>query len=148
MVFSAVAAGAQLVLARQALIGADGASLSFGLTSVLLLGAGSYQFTPLKDACLSKCRAPLTFFMQHWTPGVAGAVRMGAHLGVICLGCCWALMTLGFVGGVMNLVWMGIATVLMVVEKLPDIGRWVTKPLGFILLAAGLWTGALALTGM
>jgi len=141
LVFSAIAAAAQLILARQGWLSADGAISSRALTSGLLLVAGGYQFTRLKGACLSKCRAPLTFFMQHWAPGVGGAFRMGWRLGLVCLGCCWALMALGFVGGVMNLVWMGGATVLMVVEKLPQLGNVITKPLGAILLAAGVWTG-------
>lgn len=114
--FSAVAAGAQLWLARLGLIGATGASINWGLTSILLLAAGVYQFSHLKEACLNKCRAPLMFFMGRWQPGISGAAKMGVELGLICLGCCWALMSLGFVGGVMNLIWMGIATVLMILE--------------------------------
>jgi len=146
--FSVVAAGAQLLLARQGFLGADGASVSLALTSVLLLVAGGYQFSHAKEACLSKCRAPLMFFMQHWKPGVTGAFRMGWTLGMVCLGCCWALMTLGFVGGVMNLAWMGLATLFMALEKLPDIGRLVTKPLGFVLLGAGLVAGVQAIAGL
>ena len=146
--FSALAAGAQLTLARAGLVGAGGASVSLGLTSVLLLVAGFYQFTTLKESCLHECRAPLMFFMQYWRPGLAGAAELGLRLGAICIGCCWALMLLGFVGGVMNLAWMGIATVLMVVEKLPDLGRYVTRPLGAILIAAGLFAGAQALVQM
>lgn len=69
---------------------------------------------------------------------------MGLRLGAVCLGCCWALMALGFVGGVMNLVWMGIATLLMALEKLPQIGRVVTRPLGLVLLAASVFSALLA----
>ena len=148
LLFSLLAAAAQLFLARQGLLGATGASLSLGLTSALLLVAGAYQFSPIKEACLSKCRAPMIFFMQHWKPGVIGAMRMGWQLGMVCLGCCWALMALGFVGGVMNLVWMGIATVLMALEKLPDIGRLITRPLGFLLLGAGLVAGVQAVAAI
>lgn len=140
LVFSALASGTQLGLARLGLIGGDGASLSVWLNSGLLLLAGGYQFSTVKEGCLSKCRAPMMFFMQHWKPGVSGAFRMGWALGLVCLGCCWALMLLGFVGGVMNLVWMGIATVLMVVEKLPQIGRIITRPLGILLLGAGVFS--------
>ena len=93
--------------------------------------AGGYQFSQVKEACLSKCRAPLTFFMQYFDEG---AWRNGLRLGLVCLGCCWAMMCLAFVGGVMNLVFMGLATVLMVVEKLPQIGTYITKPLGYALL--------------
>lgn len=133
--FSAVAALLQVGLFRVGLIGALGQSLSVPLTSALLIGAGAYQFTALKDACLSRCRAPLTFFMQHWDEG---PFRNGLRMGLDCVGCCWALMLLGFVGGTMNLAFMGLAMVLMTLEKLPDIGRFVTKPLGVALIAAGL----------
>ena len=84
---------------------------------------------------MSKCRMPMTFFMQHWDEG---PLRNGLRLGLVCLGCCWALMLLGFVGGVMNVAFMGLATLIMVFEKLPDLGRYVTKPLGWLLIAAGI----------
>ena len=98
--------------------------------------AGAYQFSPVKEACLSKCRRPLSFFMQHWDEG---ALRNGVRLGLVCLGCCWALMALAFVGGVMNLAFMGLATVIMVLEKLPQVGRYLTRPLGAVLIAASVW---------
>lgn len=129
-------AGAQGALAAQGWLAPDGASLSPWLNAALCAAAGSYQFSRLKGACLSKCRMPLTFFMERWRPGLAGALRAGLDLGLVCLGCCWALMALAFVGGMGSLVWMGLATALMVVEKLPDIGRHVTRPLGWGLLAA------------
>ncbi len=103
----------------------------------LLALAGAYQFTPLKAACLSKCRAPMMFFLQHWDEG---PWRNGLRLGAVCLGCCWALMLLAFVGGVMNLAFMGLATVLMALEKLPMLGRWLTRPMGVGLLAAAALT--------
>ncbi len=68
-----------------------------------------------------------------------GALRNGARLGLVCLGCCWALMALAFVGGVMNLAFMGLATVIMVLEKLPDLGRYLTRPLGAVLMVASVW---------
>ena len=135
--FSVMAAVAQVGLFQAGLIGSAGQSLSIWLTAALLALAGFYQFSPMKEACLAKCRAPLTFFMQHWDDG---PWRMGLRLGAVCLGCCWALMALAFVGGVMNLGFMALAMVLMVLEKLPDIGRFVTRPLGVVLiLAAGIW---------
>jgi predicted metal-binding membrane protein len=143
--FSALAALAQLTFVRFELLGMNGASSDWRLTSVLLLAAGAYQFSPLKSACLTKCRTPMTYFMSQWRPGFAGAARMGWQLGLSCLGCCWALMSLGFIGGVMNLAWMGIATALMVVEKLPDLGRVITKPLGIVLLAGGVFAAIKAL---
>jgi len=134
--FSLAAAALQLWLHRAGLVDALGASRSAALSGALLVGAGAYQFSPLKDACLAKCRAPLTFFMQHWAEGPG---RMGLRLGLACLGCCWALMLLGFAGGVMSLAFMGVAMVIMVLEKLPDPGRHLTRPLGAGLVAAGLW---------
>ena len=133
--FSALAALAQVGLYRAGLIGGLGQSLSVPLTMALLIGAGFYQFSALKAACLSRCRAPLTFFIQHWAEG---PFRNGLRLGLDCVGCCWALMLLGFVGGTMNLAFMGLAMVLMTLEKLPDIGRYLTKPLGAALICAGL----------
>lgn len=131
-------AAVQLVLARQGWVAPDGASLSAGLSAVLCLLAGGYQFSRLKGACLSKCRQPLTFFLDHWRPGLPGALSAGLRLGVVCLGCCWALMALAFVGGMTNLLWMGLATGLMVVEKLPHMGRHLTRPLGWALVVAGI----------
>lgn len=132
--FSVLAAALQMALFRMDLLSAYGDSRSRVLTSVLLLAAGGYQFSPIKEACLSKCRMPMTFFMQHWNEG---PLRNGLRLGAVCLGCCWALMLLAFVGGVMNVAFMGLATVIMIFEKLPDLGRFITRPLGGLLIAAG-----------
>lgn len=137
--FSLVAAAAQVALVTGGLLSPFGDSRSQIFSGVLLLISGLYQFSPVKQSCLSKCRQPMAFFMSHWSPGVGGAARMGLRLGADCLGCCWALMTLAFVGGVMNLAFMGLATLIMVLEKLPDIGRVLTKPLGVVLiLTAGV----------
>ena len=137
--FSALAAGAQMALTGAGLVTPLGQSGARWFSAALLAGAGAYQFTALKEACLSQCRQPLTFFMQYWRPGPAHAARMGLRLGAVCLGCCWALMALAFVGGTMNLAWMGLATVLMIFEKLPDLGRLLTRPLGVaLIIAAGL----------
>lgn len=133
--FSVVAAAAQTALTELGLIGSFGQSVSSLLTMGLLIGAGLYQFSAIKAACLSRCRAPLTFFMAHWDEG---ALRNGLRMGLDCIGCCWALMGLAFVGGTMNLGFMAVAMVLMTLEKLPDIGRHLTRPLGAILIAAGI----------
>ncbi len=134
--FSVLTTGAQIALSGAGLVNPVGQSTSKWLTVALLVGAGVYQFSTLKAACLSKCRRPMAFFMQYWADG---PWRMGLRLGALCLGCCWALMALGFVGGTMNLMWMGAAMILMTLEKLPEIGRLTTRPLGFALLgAAGL----------
>ena len=134
---SAVGAMAQLALIRSDLVTGSGASLHAPLTAGLLAIAGLYQFTRAKAVCLAACRMPLTFFMQRWRPGVPRAIRMGASSGLFCIACCWAQMALAFVGGTMNLWWMGLATLFMTVEKLPAPGRRITRPAGWLLLAAG-----------
>ncbi|MCH2066676.1 MAG: DUF2182 domain-containing protein [Shimia sp.] len=140
--FSILAAGLQMVLFQAGLLGALGESRSAFFSAFLLVVAGLYQFSPMKEACLSKCRMPMTFFMQHWDEG---PWKNGLRLGLICLGCCWALMQLAFVGGVMNIAFMGLATLIMIFEKLPDVGRWVTKPLGLVLLCSAAYVAAGAL---
>lgn len=134
--FSILAALLQMGLFYADLVSLFGDSRSATLSSLLLMLAGLYQFSPLKEACLSKCRQPMMFFLQYWTDG---PWRNGIRLGLVCLGCCWALMLLAFVGGVMNLVFMGIATVIMMIEKLPQIGQYLTKPLGIFLVASSVW---------
>lgn len=136
--YAVVAAALQYALAVAALLSPHAISVSAWLTAALLFLAGLYQFSALKAACLSRCRAPLVYFMSHWRAGPSGALRMGLAQGAVCVGCCWALMLLAFVGGAMNLIWMGGAMVLMALEKLPGIGDPVTKPLGFALLFAGI----------
>lgn len=131
--FSVLAGLMQAALFATGLIGALGQSLSVVFTAMLLAGAGAYQFSALKDACLSRCRAPLSFFVQHWAEG---PWRNGLRLGLDCLGCCWALMLLAFAGGTMNLGFMGLAMLVMALEKLPEIGRPLTRPIGAALLLA------------
>ena len=138
LAFAILAAGLQLRLTSLGLVDAAGTFVRPGLTLALLLGAGLYQFSALKQACLSACQAPLHYFIAHWRDGVGGAATMGLRHGLVCLGCCWALMALAFVGGTMNLLWMGLATLLMSVEKLPKIGVWVSPLIGGTLLALAL----------
>lgn len=133
--FSLIAAALQMGLFGLQMISAIGDSQSLWLSAGLLLGAGLYQFSPVKEACLSKCRQPLTFFMSHWDEG---PWRNGLRLGLICLGCCWALMLLAFVGGVMNLAFMGVATLIMVLEKMQNLGRYLTRPLGVVLILGAM----------
>jgi predicted metal-binding membrane protein len=137
-----IGAMTQAQLAGWGLVAPDGSSLSAELTAVLMLVTGLYQFTLIKAACLAKCRMPLTFFMERWAPGPSRAFRMGLELGALCFACCWALMALAFVGGTMSLLWMGAATLFMTLEKLPDLGRPLTRPAGYALIAAA---GACAL---
>lgn len=108
------------------------------MAGAILLLAGAYQLTPLKQACLTQCRNPMAFFFAQWREGATGALAMGARHGVICVGCCWALMALMFVFGAMNLLWMAALGVVMLLEKAApraDVaGRW----LGLVLIAAGV----------
>lgn len=137
--FSILAAGAQMVLFHAGLVSPFGELRSPHLSALLLVGAGAYQFSPLKSGCVAKCRSPMTFFIAHWEEG---PLRNGMRLGLACLGCCWALMSLALVGGAMSVAFMGLATVIMVAEKLPEIGRVITRPLGVLLVCAGIVMGA------
>jgi len=104
----------------------------------ILIAAGLWQLSPMKWMCLRHCRSPLGFLIGHWRPGNYGAFRMGLAHGAWCLGCCWALMTLLFFGGVMNLYWiMGLA-VLVLLEKTIPLGQWVGRAVGIVLVAWGL----------
>lgn len=142
--FALGAAGAQRALALAGWLDPIGRSTLRGLDVVLLTAAGLYQLSALKTACLTHCRTPLVAFIAGWRPGLTGALQMGVRHGLVCLGCCWALMLLAFVGGTMNLAWMGGAMVLMTLEKLPEIGRVVTRPLALgLLIAAGTRAGGL-----
>jgi predicted metal-binding membrane protein len=105
---------------------------------VTLVGAGLYQLTPLKYLCLSQCRSPLGFLLSSWRDGHLGALRMGVHHGAYCLGCCWSLMTVLFVVGTMNLVWMGVLAVVIFVEKSIPYGPQLGKVTGVILILLGL----------
>ena len=138
--FAILAAALQMALFRAALVSPFGDSQSRVLSAGLLLAAGLYQFAPMKAACLAKCRQPLTFFIAHWDEG---PWRNGLRLGLVCLGCCWALMLLAFVGGVMNLAFMGLATLIMILEKLPEIGRHITRPLGTLLVMGAVATAVI-----
>jgi predicted metal-binding membrane protein len=104
-----------------------------------LIAAGAYQFTPLKHACLSKCRMPMPYFLAHWTDRPMGVFRMGLEQGLNCFGCCWALMSLSFVAGLMNLVWMGFLGVVMVLEKTLPQPKALSFGLGLGLIGAGVY---------
>ncbi len=135
--FAALATGAQWALHDAALVNAMGVSTSRWLGGLLLVGAGAYQFTGIKDACLSKCRTPLGFLLTSWRGGAGGAVVMGVHHGSLCIGCCWALMTLLFVLGVMNLWWIALVAAFVLLEKLVPSDA-VTRALGVGLVVWGV----------
>jgi predicted metal-binding membrane protein len=112
-------------------------STSPSLNGVLLVIAGLYQFTPLKKACLANCRTPFGFLVGAWRPGLAGALRMGLHHGLLCIGCCWAVMALLFIGGVMNLAWIAALSIVVAVEKMAPRGEQLGAVLGIALIVAG-----------
>jgi predicted metal-binding membrane protein len=136
--FSAVASAAQGALHAASLLSSRLAATSGWLSGTLLILAGAYQWTPLKSVCLAKCRSPLAFLMTRWRDGAGGAVAMGAHHGLYCLGCCWLLMALLFVAGVMNLAWVAVIAVFVLVEKMLPAGPWVGRLAGAALVVAGL----------
>ena len=104
---------------------------------LVLIGAGLYQMSTLKDKCLSHCRTPMSFIVHDWREGYGGALLMGVHHGLYCVGCCWALMVVMFPVGVMNLVWMGGLAVLIFLEKIVPGGQWVSRSSGLVLIIAG-----------
>jgi len=136
--FAAGIAALQVALTEAGVLNDLGRALSLWITAALLAAVGLFQFTRVKEICHGVCHAPTVYFLGHWRPGAAGGGRMGLALGAYCVGCCWGFMALGFVGGVMSLLWMGLATLFMVFEKLPDIGRHLTRPAGAALLAGAL----------
>ncbi|HEX7217859.1 MAG TPA: DUF2182 domain-containing protein [Burkholderiales bacterium] len=143
--FSVAATAAQLALEHARLM-APMAGLSSPLVGGLVfVAAGLYQLTPLKHACLRRCRSPLTFVLERWRDGTAGALRMGAEHGAWCLGCCALLMTLLFVGGVMNLWWAAAIAAWVVVEKILPHGDALARIAGVAAIAYGAWMIAPAL---
>jgi predicted metal-binding membrane protein len=141
LAFSIAATVVQWSLEHNALLSvATMGSQSRWLSAAILLAAGVYQFLPLKYACLAHCRAPAAFLSQHWRAHAAGAIRLGVLHGAYCLGCCWVLMAILFVGGVMNVVWIAALTVLVLAEKILDGGPWVSRCVGLVLIVWGIAT--------
>lgn len=136
--FAALIAGAQLALLYGGVIDMLGIARSTLVSGGLLIAVGAFQFSRTKELCHGVCHSPMSYFLGHWQIGPVGGLRMGLGLGAFCVGCCWGFMALGFVGGVMSLLWMGLATLFMILEKLPQIGHRVTRPMGTMLIAGGL----------
>ena len=134
LLFAALIALVQLALLFGGVVDMLGIAKSRWFAAGLLMGVGLFQFTRTKEICHGVCHSPMMYFLGHWRSGFQGGLRMGLGLGVFCVGCCWGFMALGFAGGVMNLAWMGVATFFMVIEKLPQIGHYITRPLGFALI--------------
>jgi len=136
--FSALATAAQWALEAAGLVSATMMTLIQTVPGALvLIAAGAFQFTPLKTACLEQCRSPVRFLTERRRPGAAGAFRMGSEHGLYCLGCCWALMALLFVGGIMNLYWIVGLTALVAAEKLTPWGKPIGRAAGAVLIACG-----------
>ena len=140
-IFSVVATIGQHGLEQAALLSPMMVSRSAMFGAALLIAAGIYQLTPLKGACLRNCRAPAHFLSRYWRTGNLGAFRMGLRLGAYCVGCCWILMGLLFVGGVMNLLWIAAIAVFVLLEKTIPIGELGGRLAG----AAMILVGALSL---
>jgi len=139
--FSLAATFAQWLVERAALLDSRMASASNLFGAAVLIAAGVYQWTPLKDVCLVQCRSPFAFLMRYggFRGGVAGSLLLGLRHGAYCVGCCWVLMALLFVGGVMNVLWIALLALLVLLEKVASFGRWVARAAGVAFVAAGVW---------
>jgi predicted metal-binding membrane protein len=141
LAFSLAATSEQWALQRMALLSPMMESTSNVLGGIVLIAAGLYQWTPLKHACLSYCQAPLSFIICHggFRGNPAGALMLGLRHGIYCIGCCWALMALLFVGGVMNLFWIAVLAILVLMEKVIPLGLNIARLAGLVFMAIGGW---------
>lgn len=142
-VFSLLATFLQWMLEQMGLLHAMMWSISPVLSGGLLIAAGLYQLTPLKNVCLEHCRSPIHFLSHNFRPGTLGAFKMGWKHGLYCLGCCWFLMALLFAGGIMNLVWIAGLAIFVLIEKLAPMGHWISRVAGIAMICAGalvLWS--------
>jgi predicted metal-binding membrane protein len=138
--FAILATGLQWMLHRSSRLHGHQLAAPPLLAGILLIAAGVYQLTPLKAACLAHCQSPLAFLLSHWRDGAMGALRMGVRHGTYCLGCCWVLMLLMFVYGVMSAAAMAGLAMFIVAERLLPAGPLSAKLPGIVLVALGLWT--------
>jgi len=132
--FSLIATGLQWALTELRLLSPMMESTSQFLAVGVLLAAGIYQLTPLKSACLKQCQSPIGFLTSHWKDGALGSLNMGIEHGMFCLGCCWLLMTLLFVGGVMNLLWVAVIAIFVLLEKVVPKGEVIGRVGGVLLI--------------
>lgn len=136
--FAVAAALIQWGLHSAALLTPMMVSASPFLGGAILIAAGAYQWTPLKHSCLKNCRSPLDFVLERWREGGRGALAMGLEHGAYCVGCCWVLMGLLFVGGVMNLLWVAAIAILVAMEKMIPHGPWGARASGTAMALAGV----------
>jgi predicted metal-binding membrane protein len=139
--FSLAAAVAQWALQRTALLDSMMAGTSHILSAIVLITAGVYQWAPLKYACLAHCQSPVLFIHQHggFKPASSDSLRLGLRHGAYCVGCCWALMALLFVGGIMNVLWIAAISAFVLIEKIVPAGRLLSRTAGICFAAAGVW---------
>jgi predicted metal-binding membrane protein len=138
--FSATAAGLQWAFEGAGLLSPMMMNSTSALfAAAILLFAGLYQLTPIKQACLKHCRGPVQFLSRHWRPGAGGAFSMGVHHGAYCLGCCWGLMAILFFGGIMNLYWIIGLAVIVLLEKLMPVGPRLSVVTGGLFLVWGAY---------
>jgi predicted metal-binding membrane protein len=135
--FAALATVAQYLLTRAAVLDSAMASASSLFSGAIFVGAGLYQFSALKDACLTQCRRPFPFFFAHWQTTQRGVFRLGLQQGFYCLGCCWAMMVAMFAVGIMNVVWMAALGIVMTLEKMTTGNRF-SYFVGAVLIAIGV----------
>lgn len=141
--FSVVAALAQIMLTQATLLDTSMTSAGGLFSGAIFIGAGLYQFSALKHACLNRCQQPFPFFFANWVTTTRGVLRLGMKQGVYCLGCCWAMMLVMFAVGVMNVVWMAALGIVMTVEKIGT-GRKFTYTVGVALIGIGIAVISLA----
>jgi len=141
LAFALLATLLQWALERTALLDSWMASTSNVLGAFVFVAAGSYQWTRLKEICLTECQRPFAFLMRHggFRSDGPGSLMLGLRHGSYCVGCCWALMALLFAGGIMNVLWIAVLALLVLLEKVTPFGRRITSPAGMVLIAAGVW---------
>jgi predicted metal-binding membrane protein len=139
--FSLAATVFQWMIERAALLDSQMASSSSVLGGIVLIAAGAYQWSPFKDVCLAQCQSPLGFLIRNggFRGDVPGCLRLGLRHGAYCVGCCWVLMALLFVGGVMNVLWIALLALLILLEKISPFGGWIARGAGAACVAAGAW---------
>jgi predicted metal-binding membrane protein len=138
--FGLAATVIQWALGRAGLVSPMAQTTSPFLAAAFFVAAGLFQLTPLKHACLEKCRSPLDLVLNSWRDGSRGAFVMGLSHGLYCIGCCWLLMVLMFAGGAMNLLWMAAITAVVFVEKLVPGGPWFARGSGIVMVAFGVYS--------
>ena len=136
--FSLAATSLQWLLQQISLLHPEMKTTNKILGSIILIVAGIFQFTPLKQTCLKYCRTPLDFVLNHWREGKQGALRMGIENGFYCVGCCWMLMVLLFVAGIMNLLWVALIALFVLIEKISPGVKWIPYVAGLVLIVYGI----------